>query len=342
MVFDMNSEPFVGRIETGAFRDRPALERAVELEPEVVMQTGRVVLLDQIAQLACPRLADPSAFGLLGLREVALGMIAIERRSFCGFGRHGDYGWPGAPGRAVIRAADVGSFARIRSGDRATHAAISAGDQGPASTQPAGAFVAVLAMVGFRLHFADESRPGLRLALERQLGTFADWSLHVLNRLIGPEGVEPETVTMHLSKFGIREIGDVLRGLEFRVALHDALFPGDGGRLVLAGVTDLSASRSGYPTPDLAAALRGAPRDVAVILLDHQPREARRAAALGVALQLSGHTHGGMVLGLDRLAARANSGYVSGRYDVDGMTLYVNNGTGCGPASRFGSVVRLS
>jgi hypothetical protein len=85
----MNSEPFVGRIETGAFRDRPALERAVELEPEVVMQTGRVVLLDQLAQLVCPRLADPSAFGLLSLREVALGMIALERRSFCGFGRHG-------------------------------------------------------------------------------------------------------------------------------------------------------------------------------------------------------------------------------------------------------------
>jgi hypothetical protein len=34
-----------------------------------------------------------------------------------------------------------------------------------------------------------------------------------------------------------------------------------------------------------------------------------------------GNTHGGMVLGLDRLAACANSGYVSGRYDVDGMTV---------------------
>jgi Calcineurin-like phosphoesterase len=67
-----------------------------------------------------------------------------------------------------------------------------------------------------------------------------------------------------------------------------------GGRLVLAGVTDLSASHSPHPAPDLAAALKGAPEDAAVILLDHQPREARRAAVLGVALQLSGHTHGGM------------------------------------------------
>jgi len=32
-----------------------------------------------------------------------------------------------------------------------------------------------------------------------------------------------------------------------------------GGRLVLAGVTDLSASHSAYPAPDLPAALKGAP-----------------------------------------------------------------------------------
>ena len=114
-----------------------------------------------------------------------------------------------------------------------------------------------------------------------------------------------------------------------------------GGRLVLAGVTDLSASNSAHPA-DLPAALKGAPKDAAVILLDHQPREARRAAASGVALQLSGHTHGGMVVGLDRLAARANSGYVSGRYVVDGMTLYVNNGTGLWPGFAFGSVARPS
>ena len=51
-----------------------------------------------------------------------------------------------------------------------------------------------------------------------------------------------------------------------------------------------------------------APGDAAVILLGHQPRRARRSASFGVALQLSGHTHGGMVIGLDRLAARANAG----------------------------------
>ena len=118
----------------------------------------------------------------------------------------------------------------------------------------------------------------------------------------------------------------------------------DGGRLVIAGVTDLSASRSTYPAPDLAAALKGAPPDTAVILLDHQPRAARLSAEAGVALQLSGHTHGGMVIGLDWLTARANDGFVSGRYDVGGMTLYVNNGTGLWPgfALRLGRPSELT
>jgi predicted MPP superfamily phosphohydrolase len=118
----------------------------------------------------------------------------------------------------------------------------------------------------------------------------------------------------------------------------------DSGKLVLAGVTDLSASRSGHPARDLAAALKGAPKGVPVVLLDHQPRAARQSAALGVALQLSGHTHGGMVIGLDRLTARANAGYVSGRYDVDAMTLYVNNGTALWPgfALRLGRPSELT
>jgi predicted MPP superfamily phosphohydrolase len=118
----------------------------------------------------------------------------------------------------------------------------------------------------------------------------------------------------------------------------------EGGKLILAGVTDLSARATKHPSPDLAGAISGAPEGIPIILLDHQPRQARHAAASGVALQLSGHTHGGMVVGLDRLAARANAGYVSGRYDVDGMTLYVNNGTALWPgfALRLGRPSELT
>jgi predicted MPP superfamily phosphohydrolase len=123
-----------------------------------------------------------------------------------------------------------------------------------------------------------------------------------------------------------------LAGLGMRMLpnAHTVLERG-AGRMILAGVTDLSARGAGQPGPDLNAALSGAPRGVPILLLDHQPREARRAAGRGVALQLSGHTHGGMIRGLDRLVARANSGFVSGRYDVGGMILYVNNGTALWP-----------
>ena len=145
--------------------------------------------------------------------------------------------------------------------------------------------------------------------------------------------------------FGYQEWMSHLTGLGIRMLpnAHGILERG-GGRLIVAGVTDLSAARTGQPGPDLAAALAGAPRSVPVLLLDHQPKEARRAAAAGVALQLSGHTHGGMIRGLDRLVALVNGGFVSGRYEVDGMTLYVSNGTALWPgfALRLGRPSELT
>jgi predicted MPP superfamily phosphohydrolase len=110
-----------------------------------------------------------------------------------------------------------------------------------------------------------------------------------------------------------------------------------GAQFVLAGVTDLAAGMAGFPGPDIAKAIEGAPAGSPVILLNHQPREAALAAQAGITLQLSGHTHGGMIRGLDRIVARANNGFVSGLYDVEGMPLYVNNGT----ALWIGFAVRL-
>ncbi len=118
----------------------------------------------------------------------------------------------------------------------------------------------------------------------------------------------------------------------------------NGKQLVLAGVTDLSAAETGLPMPDLAKALAGAPERAPVILLDHQPKNARTAAERGVALQLSGHTHGGLVNGLERIFGLANGGDVSGRYNVPGMTLYVSNGTALwgGLALRLGKPSELT
>ncbi len=100
------------------------------------------------------------------------------------------------------------------------------------------------------------------------------------------------------------------------------------GKLVLAGVTDPAAFSRGGELPDVEKALKGVPPGTAKILMAHQPRLAVNASSEGIDLQLSGHTHGGLILGLDRLVKQYNSGFVSGAYRVGDMVLYVSNGSG--------------
>ena len=106
----------------------------------------------------------------------------------------------------------------------------------------------------------------------------------------------------------------------------------DGAQLVIAGLPDLMRDNKWYvgrEEPDLDKALAGAPEGAPVVLLSHQPRFAHDYAKYPVSLQLSGHTHGGMIAGLPALLVKiANKGFVSGKYHVGGMTLYVSNGAG--------------
>jgi predicted MPP superfamily phosphohydrolase len=74
-------------------------------------------------------------------------------------------------------------------------------------------------------------------------------------------------------------------------------------------------------------ALKGIEKERFVLFLAHRPEGAREHAALGADLQLSGHTHGGMIWGFDKLVGLYNGGWVSGRYQVGEMTLLVSNGT---------------
>lgn len=106
-----------------------------------------------------------------------------------------------------------------------------------------------------------------------------------------------------------------------------AVVPADGGQIVIAGVTDQMGVGSATGGPDIGLALSGVPKDAPIILISHRPDGAPKNSAHGVALQLSGHTHGGMVLGLDRLIARFNGGFVRGWYQVGPMKLYVSPGT---------------
>lgn len=114
------------------------------------------------------------------------------------------------------------------------------------------------------------------------------------------------------------------------------------GPVVLAGVPDIAARLGNDELPDLARALRGVPRRTPVVLMAHQPKYAAEAALFGVDLQLSGHTHGGLIYGLDALLARFNDGYIAGLYKVHAPAcatqLYVSRGTSLwtGDAIRLG------
>ncbi|MFP4477435.1 MAG: metallophosphoesterase [Desulfatibacillaceae bacterium] len=75
--------------------------------------------------------------------------------------------------------------------------------------------------------------------------------------------------------------------------------------------------------------------DAATILLSHRPLDAETAAAEGVGLMLSGHTHGGQIWPFNMVVARRNP-YVAGGYDVGDMRLIVCRGTGTwGPRMRL-------
>ncbi|HUR34737.1 MAG TPA: metallophosphoesterase [Vicinamibacterales bacterium] len=78
---------------------------------------------------------------------------------------------------------------------------------------------------------------------------------------------------------------------------------------------------------DIAAVTRGA--TAPVILLAHDPRRLTEAAALGIPLVLSGHTHGGQVVlpGLGAVAAQKFP-VVSGFAREAGTSLFVSRGVG--------------
>jgi hypothetical protein len=76
MVFDVDGEALLARFERDALRHRPAGQRPVALEAEVVVQAARVVPLDDEDRLL-PRLLR--AEGLGRLLRVALAFVLPER-----------------------------------------------------------------------------------------------------------------------------------------------------------------------------------------------------------------------------------------------------------------------
>jgi predicted MPP superfamily phosphohydrolase len=146
---------------------------------------------------------------------------------------------------------------------------------------------------------------------------------------------------------GMDEVGSALRGGGAHLLRNEGILVGSGAdSIALLGVDDVWARREGGG-PDLSRALASLPPvegrasralDLPRVLLCHNPSFFAEAAGR-VALQLSGHTHGGQVnLGVRPADYVLPGGWVAGRYDSSGSMLYVNRGFGTvGPPARIGA-----
>lgn len=186
---------------------------------------------------------------------------------------------------------------------------------------------------GERLKRTVQATNALRPDLVAIVGDFVDGTvscraadMDALRQLSAPEGVYGvpgnheyysgyEAWMRFLPQLGVRMLPN-----------EHVVLPGRG--VALAGVTDPAAARMGGELPDVVEALKGSPPGAFRLLLAHQPVLAPEAAAHRVDLQLSGHTHGGMIVGIDRIVAAFNKGFVSGPYEVGKMKLEVSNGSG--------------
>lgn len=114
-------------------------------------------------------------------------------------------------------------------------------------------------------------------------------------------------------------------GLKFLV--NDCVFPRQ--TLALGGVNDMAAFLTGEELPVPAKAFLKATKGEFRLLLSHRPAHALdNILSSKVDLQLSGHTHGGMLPGLARLIAKMNGGFSRGLFKLGRGYLYLSPGTG--------------
>ncbi len=131
---------------------------------------------------------------------------------------------------------------------------------------------------------------------------------------------------------------DYWRSLGFRVLRNECVTLRDGDAVLdVLGVDDWSAERLGQPGHghDLKKAVQGRDTTRPSLLLAHQPKAIDQAAAAGIDLQLSGHTHGGQIWPFNWLV-QLQQPYVAGLHKHASTWIYVSRGTGFwGPPMRL-------
>jgi predicted MPP superfamily phosphohydrolase len=157
---------------------------------------------------------------------------------------------------------------------------------------------------------------------------FTDMALcaELLAGLKAPSGVFA-CLGNHDADFNSKYVTEVLTSFGITVLVNaNQPIQRAGARFWLAGLDDHLAGK-----PSFRRTLAGVPVSEIVVLLVHEPDVADEAARYPIALQLSGHSHGGQVrLPLvDRLCLPPQARkYPYGYYRIDNMHLYTNRGIG--------------
>ena len=131
---------------------------------------------------------------------------------------------------------------------------------------------------------------------------------------------DPDRVAREVDACGVR----LLRN-------DNVIIEKNGARFALLGIDDVG--RSERATSHMQSAARGVPLTLPRLLLCHRPYFLEEAAAMGMDLVLSGHTHGGQVV-LGRIGpvvltpAAIVSPYVWGKYSRGRTHMYVSRGIG--------------
>ena len=116
----------------------------------------------------------------------------------------------------------------------------------------------------------------------------------------------------------------------------------NGSSLQIAGVPDPASHTFHKEEPNFDKLASQLKPGSFKILLSHQPSLIKVSSTKGYDLQLSGHTHGGQFFPWNLLIGFFER-YSKGLYKVNGMQLYVNQGTGYwGPSLRLGTYCELT
>lgn len=148
----------------------------------------------------------------------------------------------------------------------------------------------------------------------------------LVSRLKAPYGVYA-CAGNHDAEIGSRYVQGALRDFGIPLLINESRpIERDGHRIWIAGLGDAIHDKA-----DISATLTGVPQGEITVLLAHEPDLADMVCRHPVALQLSGHSHGGQIrlplIGCPYLPSLARK-YPYGYYKVGTMHLYTNRGIG--------------